>query len=115
MGIINKGVVYAVFNYGAQNNDELTFADGDCLQVLRKGDEHEKDWWWARFSDSEGYIPRNLLGVSLFYFLISEICCLLLSVSKANRGFKGSLPLLPFFFTRNKKNFGEGANGSEEL
>ena len=57
-------MVYAVFNYSAQNGDELTFTDGDCLQVLRKGDEHEKDWWWTRLGDSEGYIPRNLLGVS---------------------------------------------------
>ena len=60
-------MVYAVFNYNAQNSDELTFADGDCLQVLRKGDEHEKDWWWTRLGHSEGYIPRNLLGVNISF------------------------------------------------
>ena len=62
---MNKGTVYAVFDYLAQNNDELTFKDGSSLTILRKGDENEKDWWWARYSDNEGYIPRNLLGVSL--------------------------------------------------
>ena len=65
LGIINKGVVYAVFDYRSQNPDELDFRDGDGLTVLRKGDEQEKDWWWARRADNEGYIPRNLLGVSV--------------------------------------------------
>ncbi len=64
LGIINKGVVYAVFSYTAQRGDELHFTDGDCLQVLRKGDETERDWWWTRLGDREGYVPRNLLGVS---------------------------------------------------
>lgn len=34
--------------------------------VLRRGDDLEKDWWWAKLNDKEGYIPRNLVGVSLF-------------------------------------------------
>ena len=62
--------MYAVFNYNAQNSDELTFVDSDCLQVLRKGDEHEKDWWWTRLGDREGYIPRNLLGVRIQEIII---------------------------------------------
>ena len=68
LGIINKGVVYAVFDYSAQNLDELTFSDSNSLVVLRKGDELEKDWWWARHGDREGYIPRNLLGVSALHY-----------------------------------------------
>lgn len=70
LGIINKGVVYAVFEYSAQNHDELTFHNRNALVILRKGDENERDWWWARLGDREGYIPRNLLGVS-----ISERLC----------------------------------------
>ena len=27
-------------------------------------DEDEIEWWWARLNDKEGYVPRNLLGVS---------------------------------------------------
>lgn len=64
LGILSGGAVYAVFDYQAQQSDELSFTAGQQLTVLRKGDEHEREWWWARLGDSEGYIPRNLLGVS---------------------------------------------------
>ena len=70
LGIINKGVVYAVFDYIAQNPDELSFRNADSLVVLRKGDEREKEWWWARKHDNEGYIPRNLLGVNIDHLVI---------------------------------------------
>ena len=66
LGIVNGGVVYAVFDYKGERADELTFRDKDALTVLRKGDDREREWWWARHTTSghEGYIPRNLLGVS---------------------------------------------------
>ena len=63
MGILNSGRVSAVYDYEAQNADELTFNMGDELIVLRKGDDFEREWWWSRLHDHEGYIPRNLLGV----------------------------------------------------
>lgn len=65
MGIMNKGVVYALWDYGAQNEDELSIKGGDCMTVLRREDEEEIEWWWAQLSDREGYVPRNLLGVGL--------------------------------------------------
>lgn len=54
-----------MFAYDAQQQDELKFGVNDKLTILRKGDEAEREWWWAR-SDvgQEGYVPRNLLGVS---------------------------------------------------
>lgn len=62
---MNTGEVYAVFSYEAQHNDELTFLINDRLTILRKGDDAEREWWWARKeTDEEGYVPRNLLGVS---------------------------------------------------
>lgn len=61
---MNSGVVYAVFGYEAHNQDELTFDNGDRIVVLRKGDDTEREWWWSRIDDREGYVPRNLLGVS---------------------------------------------------
>jgi len=65
LGIINNGVVYAVFDYEAQNPDELSFGEGKRLTVLRKGDEVEREWWWSNSeNETQGYIPRNLLGVS---------------------------------------------------
>ena len=58
-------MVYAVYDYAAENNDELAFRINDQLTVLRKGDDRERDWWWTRRGDTEGYVPRNLLGVSV--------------------------------------------------
>uniref|UniRef100_A0A8C4HHG5 SH3 domain-containing protein n=1 Tax=Dicentrarchus labrax TaxID=13489 RepID=A0A8C4HHG5_DICLA len=65
MGVMNRGVVYALWDYEPQNGDELGFSEGDCMTVLRREDEVESEWWWARCGDSEGYIPRNLLGLYL--------------------------------------------------
>lgn len=62
MGYANSGLVYAVYDYDAQNDDELSFSDGDVIVVLRKGDNQELDWWWSLIGEREGYVPRNLLG-----------------------------------------------------
>lgn len=61
---MNKGVVYALWDYEAQNNDELSFHEGDAITILRRKDDNETEWWWARLNDKEGYVPKNLLGVS---------------------------------------------------
>ncbi|XP_061609546.1 protein phosphatase 1, regulatory subunit 13Bb isoform X1 [Phyllopteryx taeniolatus] len=63
MGIMNKGTVYALWNYEAQNQDELSFGEGDAVTVLRRQDDSETEWWWAQLEDTEGYVPRNLLGL----------------------------------------------------
>ncbi|XP_029806111.1 apoptosis-stimulating of p53 protein 1 isoform X3 [Suricata suricatta] len=63
LGVMNKGVVYALWGYEAQNGDELSFHEGDAITVLRRKDESETEWWWARLGDREGYVPKNLLGL----------------------------------------------------
>ncbi|ERL93375.1 hypothetical protein D910_10667 [Dendroctonus ponderosae] len=63
LGILNGGTVYAVFDYTAQQPDELTFRAGEQFTILRKGDENEREWWWSKLGDKEGYVPRNLLGL----------------------------------------------------
>ncbi|XP_051878855.1 protein phosphatase 1, regulatory subunit 13Bb isoform X3 [Pristis pectinata] len=63
IGVMNKGVVYALWDYEAKNSDELSFHEGDPLTVVRHKDDVETDWWWARLNDKEGYVPRNLLGL----------------------------------------------------
>ncbi|XP_034498389.1 apoptosis-stimulating of p53 protein 1 isoform X4 [Ailuropoda melanoleuca] len=63
LGVMNKGVVYALWGYEAQNSDELSFHEGDALTILRRKDESETEWWWARLGDREGYVPKNLLGL----------------------------------------------------
>lgn len=60
---MNKGVVYALWEYEAQSADELSFQEGDAITVLRRKDDAETDWWWSKLNDKEGYVPRNLLGV----------------------------------------------------
>ncbi|XP_058254174.1 protein phosphatase 1, regulatory subunit 13Ba isoform X2 [Hemibagrus wyckioides] len=63
LGVMNKGTVYALWDYEAQSPDELSFRDGQALTVLKRRDESETEWWWARLNDKEGYVPRNLLGL----------------------------------------------------
>ncbi|XP_060530795.1 apoptosis-stimulating of p53 protein 2 isoform X2 [Cylas formicarius] len=63
LGILNGGTVYAVFDYTAQQPDEISFTASQQFTVLRKGDENEREWWWSKLGDKEGYIPRNLLGL----------------------------------------------------
>ncbi|NXP73677.1 ASPP1 protein, partial [Ramphastos sulfuratus] len=63
LGVMNKGVVYALWDYEAQNNDELSFHEGDAITILTRKDDNETEWWWARLNDKEGYVPKNLLGL----------------------------------------------------
>ncbi|XP_006871207.1 PREDICTED: apoptosis-stimulating of p53 protein 2 isoform X2 [Chrysochloris asiatica] len=63
MGIMNKGVIYALWDYEPQNDDELPMREGDCMTIIRREDEDEIEWWWARLNEKEGYVPRNLLGL----------------------------------------------------
>lgn len=60
---MNKGVVYALWEYEALSADELSFQEGDPITILSRKDDSEIEWWWARLNDKEGYVPRNLLGV----------------------------------------------------
>ena len=62
---MNDGVVYALYSYVADEKDELSFECGEELHILRRGDNTEKEWWWAENSQglNSGYVPRNLLGV----------------------------------------------------
>ncbi|XP_023208637.1 apoptosis-stimulating of p53 protein 1-like isoform X3 [Xiphophorus maculatus] len=63
LGVMNKGVAYALWDYVARRDDELSFGEGDAITVLSRHDDTETDWWWARLDDREGYVARNLLGL----------------------------------------------------
>ena len=51
LGIMNNGLVFALYEYEPSNsldetlNNELAFKDGDQLRILRRGDENESEWW----------------------------------------------------------------------
>ena len=64
LGTANCSIVYGLYDYAAHNSDELSFHAGAMITILHKGDDLEKDWWWARLQQQEGYIPRNYIGVS---------------------------------------------------
>lgn len=67
VGRINNGLVYAIYDYAGEHEDELNFMNGDELTILRRGDNNEKEWWWARDRKGvTGYVPCNLIGVSSF-------------------------------------------------
>lgn len=61
---MNRGVVYGLWDYESVQDDELAFRAGDCMTVVRREDEDETEWWWVHMASREGYVPRNLLGVS---------------------------------------------------
>ncbi|XP_077379329.1 apoptosis-stimulating of p53 protein 2-like [Festucalex cinctus] len=63
MGVMNRGVVYGLWDYEAQSEDELSFQTGDCLTVLRRDEDADGDWWLACCGDAQGFVPRNLLGL----------------------------------------------------
>lgn len=63
VGRIQGGLVHTLYDYTAENEDELSFYCGDELTILRRGDNNEKEWWWARDRKGNvGYIPCNLVG-----------------------------------------------------
>jgi len=65
--VINNGLVYGLYDYDPNplENDELEFKNGDRLIILKREDENENEWWWAKheYTEKEGYVPRNYLGV----------------------------------------------------
>ncbi len=67
LGVMNKGTVYALWDYEAHSADEVSFHEGDALTIMSRRDDNETEWWWARLNDKEGYVPRNLLGVGYLY------------------------------------------------
>lgn len=61
---MNDGWVYATSNFANVCSDELVLHAGERLKILRRGDENESEWWWAKNGDNEGYVPQSLLAVS---------------------------------------------------
>ena len=65
LGLMNNGEIFAVYDYVAASEDELSFTVNDSMMVMKRGDDVERDWWWSRRTQDgkEGYVPKNLLGL----------------------------------------------------
>lgn len=63
------GFVYSLYDYEAQNEDELTFTCNQRLVVVDKceGEDDANDGWWLCRLDNgqEGLVPKNYLGVNI--------------------------------------------------
>eukprot|EP00794_Sanderia_malayensis_P009751 gene9751-10748_t len=55
-------VVRALYNYTAQQPDELSFQEGDILYILDK--TATTGWWTAKVGKKEGLIPSNYVEES---------------------------------------------------
>lgn len=51
--------VRALFDYQGQQEDELTFKEGDVIKILSKDGE----WWKGKNGDQEGVFPANYVEV----------------------------------------------------
>ncbi|KAI6646464.1 SH3 domain protein [Oopsacas minuta] len=60
IGVINGGKVYAVYDYPAEHEDELSFQKADQLRVLKRSSQNDSIWWHAMNSKGrKGLIPGN--------------------------------------------------------
>ena len=65
-GIINDRKVYPFYNYDAENDDELSFNEGETLQVISRDDTGEDKLWWlceSTQTKKRGLVPANFLGI----------------------------------------------------
>uniref|UniRef100_A0A673BI57 Tumor protein p53 binding protein, 2a n=1 Tax=Sphaeramia orbicularis TaxID=375764 RepID=A0A673BI57_9TELE len=66
MGIMNRGVVYGLWDYTGENPDELPFREGDCMTILRREDEDEIEWGGRAWATLRVTFPATFSGVSMF-------------------------------------------------
>lgn len=73
-GEVNNGLVYALYDYEAQEEDELSFNCFDRMIVLNKNENEEQgdanDGWWTcklitndENVNKQGLVPKNYIGV----------------------------------------------------
>ncbi len=91
LGVINNGLVYGLYDYDPNllEDNELEFKNGDRLIILKRGDENENEWWWAKheYTEKEGYVPRNYLGVNYHKKIFLIYLYYILALSKSTIGF----------------------------
>lgn len=60
--ISDGSVVYAeaLWDHVTMDDQELGFKAGDVIEVV---DATNKEWWWGRILDSEGWFPASFVRV----------------------------------------------------
>lgn len=72
MQLISDGsVVYAeaLWDHVTMDDQELGFKAGDVIEVV---DATNKEWWWGRILDSEGWFPASFVRVSSLGFIFNS-------------------------------------------
>uniref|UniRef100_A0A914Y2U6 SH3 domain-containing protein n=1 Tax=Panagrolaimus superbus TaxID=310955 RepID=A0A914Y2U6_9BILA len=65
-GIINDRKVYPFYTYEAENDDELSFNEGEILTVISRENHGEDRLWWlceSMQTKQRGLVPANFLGI----------------------------------------------------
>lgn len=65
--ISDGSVVYAeaLWDHVTMDDQELGFKAGDVIEVM---DATNKEWWWGRILDSEGWFPASFVRVRAWFF-----------------------------------------------
>lgn len=60
--ISDGSIVYAeaLWDHVTMDDQELGFKAGDVIEVV---DATNKEWWWGRIMDSEGWFPASFVRV----------------------------------------------------
>lgn len=75
--ISDGSVVYAeaLWDHVTMDDQELGFKAGDVIEVV---DATNKEWWWGRIMDSEGWFPASFVRVrnteQLFSYSLINDC-----------------------------------------
>lgn len=43
-----RQIVYAIHNFDAENDDEITFKIGEPIEVLERDEKYQDGWWQVR-------------------------------------------------------------------
>lgn len=78
--ISDGSVVYAeaLWDHVTMDDQELGFKAGDVIEVV---DATNKEWWWGRILDSEGWFPASFVRVrnQITYFKLLQLTVELLN------------------------------------
>ena len=63
LGVVNGGMVFALFSRQQEDDGELELDEGDRLTVLNRHHGNDTGWWLVRNGHGqEGEVPHTYLG-----------------------------------------------------